>query len=147
LIDRGEAKANQMKVLDVYAEHSWSFEAENYAALQRLRAAACLEDAQGRAAQLARLGYCGAAYKLVGNAVNLELANHFFDELHVRFVPTGAERTLLAQIGARWLKALGRISLPQNFPQRGPSAPPSLSARIAQAVRFWTDSVRALPAQ
>lgn len=93
-----------MKVLDIHPDSCWSLEANNPAALDRLRSATSLVDPERRQAALVALKRSGHAYHLIGRATSLDLADRVFDDVVMHYSPSVAERAILIQRGSRWVK-------------------------------------------
>jgi hypothetical protein len=126
-----------MKILDIYPDHCWSFYAENAAALDGLRLAMTSPEAQnGEAIYQDR----GRGYRIIGKAVNLDLATKFFDRVVVHYAPATPERALLEQRRSRWLKEAGQMvfEAPDEHQGRNQQRPPervSLWRRIDRTLR------------
>ena len=101
-----------MRVLDVYPNYCWSFEADAPATIRQLRAAAAIDDPGVRESELNQVP-AGRAFRLVGDAAAFELAEDFFDEIQVTYAPTVLKRLILSQKLKRWLSPVGRLELPE----------------------------------
>src|SRR5580765_8442480 len=101
-----------MRVLDIYQNYCWSFESDNPVALRQLRAAAAIPDENVRNSEFDQISR-GHAYRLVGDAVAFDLADDFFDEIRIEYIPTTLKRLVLTQKLKRWVKPSGRLHLPE----------------------------------
>lgn len=104
-----------MKVLDIYPNHCWSFEAESFASICRLRSAAALSDEQARASAFEQIP-TGQSFRLVGDAVSFDLSEGLFDEITVNYAPTVLKRVILHQRVRRWLKPTGKAHFSREEP-------------------------------
>jgi len=111
--ERNDEQKAIMRVLDIYPNHCWSFEAENPVILRQMRSATAILDETVRNSELDQIGN-GQAFRLVGDAAAFELAEDFFDEIHVEYAPTILKRLVLAQKLKRWLRPSGRLHLPES---------------------------------
>jgi hypothetical protein len=101
-----------MRVLDVYPNYCWSFEADAPVTIRQLRAAAAIDHPGVRESELNRIR-AGHAFRLVGDAAAFELAEDFFDEIQVTYAPSVLKRLILSQKLRRWLRPGGRLELPE----------------------------------
>jgi hypothetical protein len=101
-----------MRVLEIYPNYCWSFEGDNSVVVRQLRAAAAISDDAIRNSEFDQIRN-GHAYRLIGDATAFDLADDFFDEIHVEYTPTVLKRLLLAQKLKRWIKPDGKLDLPE----------------------------------
>jgi len=101
-----------MRALDIYQNYCWSFESDNPVTLRQLKAAAAIPDEAVRNSEFDQIAQ-GRAYRLVGDATAFELADDFFDEIRVEYIPTTLKRLVLMQKLKRWINPSGRLHLPE----------------------------------
>jgi hypothetical protein len=101
-----------MRALDIYQNYCWSFESDSPVTLRHLRAAAAIVDPAARNSEFDQITH-GRAYRLVGDATAFELADDFFDEIRVEYIPTTLKRLVLMQKLKRWINPAGRLHVPE----------------------------------
>jgi hypothetical protein len=106
-----------MKVLDIYPNHCWTFQGPDGTTIARLRAAVVHPTAKQRDEMLRRIED-GKVFYFPGDAVKLEFAPQFFDEVRITFEPDVQKRVQLRQCVRRWLKKNVPVSELEEAPAK-----------------------------
>jgi hypothetical protein len=126
-----------MKVLDIYPDRSWSLQAGDAAEIDQLRQAisAGICESSCSAASVASTQAQGPrVFQFVGNPKSLDLAENFFDEIWLNYIPEDGARPVVEQRIRKWLKQSGTA----HFPQEPAEKPASTRTRKTQSHRGMT---------
>jgi hypothetical protein len=100
----------KVKVLEIYPNDSWWFEAEDAAQIEQLRAAADPHASDGET------NVPGRAFHLVGNAAAFDLIPGVFDEIIVHYEPSAMQRLNLEKRMRTWIHPTGSYRFAPDFP-------------------------------
>jgi hypothetical protein len=116
----------RMKALDIYLDRSWSLQAGDAVEIDELRQA--IRD--GRCESSCSSSWAASpktqrrVCQFLGNPKSLDLAENFFDEIWLNYVPEECARPVIQQRIRRWLKRSGSAHLPPELEEKAVAAAP-----------------------